>query len=91
VDVASLRPFLKWKEFLKYSIFNRYKTVKIFQYNFFATKCTKITTNSGPGFSVKFFSYRLADVNGFDYVVAKIIYIHSKNHLLDDIKKRKFL
>jgi len=47
--------------------------------------------NSGPGFSVKFFSYRLTDVNAFDFVVDKIIYIQSKNHLLDDIKKWKFL
>jgi hypothetical protein len=42
------------------------------------------------GFPVKFFSYRITDVNGFDFIVYKIIYIHSKNHLLDDIKKRKF-
>jgi hypothetical protein len=32
--------FLKWKEFLKYSIFNIQS--KIFQYNLLATKCKKI-------------------------------------------------
>jgi len=46
--------------------------------------------NNGLGFPVKFFSYRITDVNAFDFIVYKIIYIHSKNHLLDDIKKGGF-
>jgi len=40
---------------------------------------------------IEFFSYRLADVNGFAFIVDKIISIQFKNHLLDDIKKNKFL
>jgi len=46
--------------------------------------------NNRLDFPVKFFSYRITDVNAFDFIVYKIIYIHSKNHLLDDIKKEKF-
>jgi len=46
--------------------------------------------NNQLNFPVKFFAYRITDVNAFDFVVPKIIYIQSKNHPLDDIKKNKF-
>jgi len=46
--------------------------------------------NNRLSFPVKFFSYRITDVNAFDFIDHKIIYIQSKNHLLDDIKKGTF-